>query len=48
MGNRPPEKTENEQERPPFFSSWRRLYAAVLLNLALQILLFYLFAKAFN
>jgi hypothetical protein len=40
------EKTENDGERPPLVSSWRRLYVAVLLNLALQILLFYLFTKA--
>jgi len=42
------EKTENGQERPPFFSSWGRLYAAVFLNLALQVLLFYLFTEAFK
>jgi hypothetical protein len=27
--------------------SWRRLYTAVLLNLALLVALFYLFTKAF-
>jgi len=40
--------TEDEQEKPPFLSSWNRLYAAVLLNLALLIGLFYLFTKAFE
>jgi hypothetical protein len=39
--------TEN-RERLPFFSSWKRLYAAVLLNLALQVALFYLFTEAFK
>jgi hypothetical protein len=48
MQNLREEKTEDERLRPPFFSSWSRLYAAVLLNLALQVLLFYLFTKAFE
>ena len=39
-------KTEEESERPPLFSSWGRLYAAVLLNLAFQILLFYVLTRA--
>jgi len=42
------EKTENGGGKPPFVSSWRRLYVVVLLNLALQILLFFLFTKAFE
>jgi hypothetical protein len=41
-------KNDNDHERPPIFSSWSRLYAAVLLNLALQILLFYLLTRAFQ
>jgi hypothetical protein len=44
----PTEKTEDDRDRPPFFSSWNRLYAVVLLNLALQIFLFYLFTVAFQ
>ena len=36
------------EEPPPFGRSWRVLYAAVLLNLALLILLFYAFTKAFS
>jgi hypothetical protein len=32
----------------PFFSSWKRLYAAVLLNLALTIALFTLFTEVFK
>jgi hypothetical protein len=41
-------KNDNDHERPPLFSSWSRLYAIVILNLALQILLFYLFTSAFK
>jgi hypothetical protein len=41
-------KTEDESERPPLFSSWGRLYAAVLLNLALQVLLFYILTRVFE
>jgi len=36
------------EDRPPFGGSWRTLYAAVLLNLALLVLLFYLFKRAFS
>jgi len=42
------EKTEHCPDKPPLVSSWRRLYVAVLLNLAFQIFLFYLFTKAFQ
>ncbi len=38
----------NGEDRPPIFSSWKRLYIAVLLALALQVGLFYLFTKAFE
>ncbi len=41
-------RTEDESERPPLFSSWGRLYTAVLLNLALQILLFYVLTRVFE
>ena len=34
-------------ERPPFGRSWTTLYAVVLFNLALMIVLFYLFTRAF-
>lgn len=33
---------------PPIGKTWRNLYAAVLLNLALLIALFYIFTKAFD
>jgi hypothetical protein len=42
------EKTENDRDKPPLFSSWSRLYAVVLLNLALQVFLFYLLTKVFQ
>lgn len=42
------ENKELDQEKPPLFSSWKRLYAVVLLHLALLIVLFYLFTKAFD
>jgi hypothetical protein len=32
---------------PPIARSWRRLYTAVLLFLALEVVVFYLFTKAF-
>ncbi len=35
-------------EPPPFGGSWARLYALVLGNLVLLIVLFYLFTKAFG
>ena len=33
---------------PPFGGSWRRLYAAVLINLAVLTALFYLFTRYFG
>ena len=33
---------------PPIGKTWRRLYAAVLLFLALQVIVFYAFTKAFQ
>ena len=36
------------EEPPPFGGSWRTLYAIVLLNLVLLILLFYIFTEAFS
>jgi len=48
MENERIENKEIDQEKPPIFSSWKRLYTVVLLNLALLIVLFYLFTKAFD
>ena len=36
------------EEPPPFGGSWRALYAAVLLNLAVLVVLFHLFTRAFR
>ena len=33
---------------PPIGRTWRRLYAVVLLNLVVMILIFYAFTKAFE
>ncbi len=41
-------KSETDSERPPFFSSWRRMYGFVLAFLAILILLFTLLTKAFE
>lgn len=40
-------RTDNE-EPPPIGKTWPRLYAAVLINLAVLIALFYAFTKAFQ
>lgn len=34
-------------EQPPFGRSWKTLYAVVLVNLAVLVVLFYLFTRAF-
>jgi hypothetical protein len=50
----PNEPTQNRKESatdeppPPFGSSWRTLYTVVLVNLAVLVLLFYLFTRAFG
>lgn len=41
-------ETPHEEEPPPVGGSWRNLYAAVLLNLAALVVLFYLFTRAFR
>lgn len=35
-------------DRPPVGGSWNRLYAAVLLFLVFQIIVYWLFTKAFS
>ncbi len=42
-----PEKTPAEAP-PPILGAWSRLYALVLIELALCILLFYLFERVFS
>ena len=41
------EKSQAE-EPPPLGGSWKNLYAAVLVNLAALVALFYLFTRAFR
>jgi hypothetical protein len=36
------------EKKPPMLVSWRRLYTVVIAELAVLILLFYLFTKAFE
>jgi len=43
-----PIRLEDGDERPPVFSTWRAVYAFVLGFLALLILAFYLFGRAFT
>lgn len=40
--------SHSAEEPPPFGGSWKALYAAVLINLAALIGLFYLFTRAFR
>ena len=35
-------------DTPPIGRTWKRLYAAVLLTLAAEVLIFYAFTKAFE
>jgi len=42
------ERPPDGEEPPPIGRSWRVLYAVVVLNLALLIVLFYAFTKAFS
>ena len=46
QNSKPPEAGPDSS--PPFLKSWRRLYAVVLGELAILIILFYLFTKAFE
>jgi len=38
----------SEDEKPPILKSWRNIYIAVLANLILLIILFYLFEEHFS
>jgi hypothetical protein len=38
-------RRSQDVEEPPFGGSWRNLYAAVLINLAALVVLFYLFTR---
>ena len=37
-----------DEGKPPFVSSWSRLYVLVLVNLVVLIALFYVFMKTFE
>jgi hypothetical protein len=42
-----PDRSERSEEPPPFLGSWRRVYLAVIVWLALLIVLFYAFSRRF-
>lgn len=42
------EKPPTPEEPPPFGRSWKTLYAVVLANLAVLVVLFYLFTRWFS
>jgi hypothetical protein len=42
------ELREEELDPPPFFKSWRGMYALLLVTLAILIILFYLFTIYFS
>lgn len=46
--NDEPLQKEVVDEPPPFLGTWPRVYAMVIVFLALLIVLFYLFARAFT
>jgi hypothetical protein len=35
-------------DNPPILGTWRRLYAAVLLTLAVEVILFYIFTRTLS
>jgi uncharacterized membrane protein len=39
---------DKEESPPPFLGRWRNIYGLVLVNLAVLVLLFYLFKKVFE
>lgn len=44
-------QSENEklaEDKSPIFSSWKKLYSIVLINLVVLIILFYIFTKVFS
>ena len=40
--------SQTPEPHPPIGRTWRRLYAFVILFLAFQVVVFYLFTKAFE
>lgn len=43
-----PVELETGTAPPAFFGSWARMYALVIAALAVEILIFYLFTRAFS
>ncbi len=42
------EANKHEEDAPPILKSWKNLYIAVIANLVLLIILFYLFKKFYS
>ena len=36
------------EEKPPILGSWKKIYFAVIINIAVLIILFYFFSEAFK
>jgi hypothetical protein len=43
-----PELREVADDPPPFLGTWKRIYVAVLIYLAVIIAVFYVFARAYR
>ena len=49
MNKQPHKRDESiSDEQPPFGRSWTMLYALVIINLAVLVVLFYLFTRTFR
>ena len=48
MNKDPIESKLDEDEYPPLFGSWNKLYTFVFVTFAILVFLFYLFTKAFE
>jgi len=48
MNKDPDKKNSTDDNSPPLFGSWNKLYGLVFLTFAVLVLLFYLFTKAFE
>jgi hypothetical protein len=44
----PPQTPLVPDEAPPFLGTWRRVYVGVLIYLAVVIVVFYLFTRAYR
>ena len=42
------ESKKSIEDKPPFLGSWNKIYILVLSELAIHIVLFYLFTKVFS